>query len=90
MDNIDIETINILAKDGRVSFSELGSKIGLSAPAAAERVKRLEEKGIIKGYSAILDAEKMGFGLLAFVSLTLAHPKHIKGFLSKIIKLKEI
>ncbi|KAJ51707.1 Lrp/AsnC family leucine-responsive transcriptional regulator [Clostridium tetanomorphum] len=60
MDSTDHKIIEVLLEDGRISMKELAKKVSLSAPAAAERVRRLEEAGIIKGYKAIIDYEKIG------------------------------
>jgi Lrp/AsnC family transcriptional regulator, leucine-responsive regulatory protein len=59
-----------LQEDARISFRQLGEAIGLTAPAAAERVRRLEDVGIITGYHAALDLGRVGLPILAFVHLT--------------------
>lgn len=56
-----------LQRDGRLSFNELARRVHLSAPAVAERVRRMEESGVIAGYAARLDPAKVGHPLLAFV-----------------------
>lgn len=61
-----------LQRDGRASWADLGSTLDLSAPAAAERVRKLTESGTIRGFSALLDPEAAGFPVLAFVAVTLA------------------
>jgi Lrp/AsnC family leucine-responsive transcriptional regulator len=60
MDSTDYRIVEILLENGRISMKELAQKVALSAPAVAERVKRLEEEGIIKGYKAVIDYEKLG------------------------------
>lgn len=60
MDSTDYKIIEILLEDGRIPMKELAQKVSLSAPAVAERVKRLEEDGIITGYKAVVDYEKLG------------------------------
>lgn len=62
--------VQLLQANARLSFSELGRKVGLSQPATAERVKRLEEAGVITGYHAAVDLKKLGLPILAFVRLT--------------------
>src|SRR5262249_38258892 len=59
----------LLAGDGRLSFTELARQTGLSVSAVQQRVRRLEERGIIRGYCAVIDPEKAGFPLTAFVSI---------------------
>jgi len=68
-DSIGREIIRILQEDARISFNELGRRVGLSSPAVAERVRRLEKAGIIKGYRAIIDPMKAGYSIMAFVRL---------------------
>ncbi len=52
-----------LQRDGRVSLAELGRRVGLSSPAVAERLRRLEGEGVITGYRAMIDPRKLGYGL---------------------------
>ncbi|MCE5315801.1 MAG: Lrp/AsnC family transcriptional regulator [Parachlamydia sp.] len=84
IDALDSKIISRLVHQGRITWSELAGLLQLSAPSTAERVKRLEEKGIIKGYSARLDYAALGYGLTAFVAVTLGHPKHRTGFLKRV------
>jgi len=72
MDDIDLELLSALQEDARATYAELGRKVGLSAPAVAERVRRLEASGIISGYHAQVDLKKAGYGIVAFVRLTSA------------------
>lgn len=60
MDSTDYKILEILIEDGRISMKDLAKRVALSAPAAAERVKKLEEDGIIKKYKAVIDYEKLG------------------------------
>jgi Lrp/AsnC family leucine-responsive transcriptional regulator len=59
----------LLAADGRLSFTELARQTGLSVSAVQQRVRRLEERGVIRGYSASIDAGEVGLPLTAFVSI---------------------
>lgn len=90
IDALDSKIISRLVRQGRITWSELAGLLKLSAPSTAERVKRLEEKGVIKGYSARLDYAALGFGLTAFVAVTLGHPKHRTGFLKHVEAASEI
>jgi len=60
MDSTDYRIIEILLEDGRIPMKELAQRVSLSAPAAAERVKRLEEENIITGYKAVINYDKLG------------------------------
>src|SRR5437870_12146523 len=69
LDATDWKLLRELQKDARLSYSELGRRVGLSTPAAAERVRRLEDAGIITGYRAQIDPAKVGLSLLALIQL---------------------
>lgn len=68
--------LEILQRDGRIAFSELGRRVGLSAPAAAERVRRMEDTGLIAGYRALVDREKLGWTITAFLRITCPGDKY--------------
>ncbi|MGH9548062.1 MAG: Lrp/AsnC family transcriptional regulator [Terriglobales bacterium] len=76
MDELDIRAVNHLMKSGRATWAELSGVLGLSSPSTADRVRRLEESGVIRGYAAIVDPVRVGCTLTAFVSVTVEHPKY--------------
>ncbi|HEX4037576.1 MAG TPA: Lrp/AsnC family transcriptional regulator [Acidobacteriaceae bacterium] len=80
LDTIDHNIVSVLASDARVSFAELGRKVGLSPSACAERVRQLETDGIILGYRALLDEKAFGFAIVAFIRLTCDN-NHYRPFL---------
>ena len=65
LDDIGRQILKILQVDGRISFNELGRRVGLSSPAVAERVRRMEDAGIIMGYKAVVDQSKVGYPIMA-------------------------
>ena len=67
LDAANWEILSGLQENARLSYSELGRRVGLSPPAVAERVRRLEEAGIIRGYRADVDIAKLGLPLLGFI-----------------------
>jgi len=67
MDKINQEILAILQKDGRISFVDLAKKVHLSAPAVTERVKKLEDVGVITGYRACVNLEQLGYPIEAMV-----------------------
>lgn len=77
-------------KDGRTTWSDLGQALGLSAPAAAERARKLEEQGVIKGYTALVNAEALGYSLTAFVFVTLADQRKRHSFHAGVKKLDQV
>lgn len=78
-----------LQKNARQSFSEIGREIGLTSPAVAERVKKMEDKGIIKGYKAQVSYHKTGHQLKAVITLR-AFMGRLKPFLEKVKEFKEV
>ena len=69
LDSTDWQILREFQQDARLSFNELGRRVNLSAPAAAERVRKLEDKGVIAGYAAQVNPAKVGLPLLAFIQL---------------------
>ena len=70
MEEIDRQILGLLARDGRMSFTDLGKATGLSTSAVHQRVRRLEQRGVSRGYAAVIDAEAVGLSLTAFISVT--------------------
>ena len=69
MEKLDRRILALLARDGRISYTDIGKETGLSTSAAQQRVRRLEQRGVIKGYTAVLDAEALGLLVTAFVAI---------------------
>ena len=90
MNTNDLKIIRRLMSYARATWAELGALIGLSAPAAAERVRKLEESGVIKGYAALIDPASIGCGLAALISLTIENPEYRPAIIKKIGELAEI
>jgi Lrp/AsnC family transcriptional regulator, leucine-responsive regulatory protein len=67
LDQTDLRIVSELLAEGRISLAELGRRVSLSSPAVAERVKRLEQAGVITGYHAQIDLRKFGYQLTAIV-----------------------
>jgi Lrp/AsnC family leucine-responsive transcriptional regulator len=76
MDKIDHEIVRLLEDDARVSFAELGQKVGLSKTPCWQRVRQLERRGLIRGYRTELDAEGLGLRVHAFVHVTINAARH--------------
>jgi Lrp/AsnC family transcriptional regulator, leucine-responsive regulatory protein len=69
---IDARILGVLQRDGRRPYAELGAEVGMSGPSAHERVKKLEARGVITGYAAVIDPEAVGLGVLGFSWVTQA------------------
>jgi Lrp/AsnC family leucine-responsive transcriptional regulator len=90
LDEIDLKILEVLQKNGRTRRSDLASLVGLSIPAASERMRKLEEEGYILGYYAHLDPQKLGKGLTAFVLVTVDSSKHYQAFIEHVKPVDEI
>jgi Lrp/AsnC family leucine-responsive transcriptional regulator len=69
VEEIDRQILQLLSADGRMSFTDLGKATGLSTSAVHQRVRRLEQRGVIRGYVAVVDASSVGLPITAFVSV---------------------
>jgi Lrp/AsnC family leucine-responsive transcriptional regulator len=74
VEDVDRAIVAALSADGRRSFTDLSRETGLSVSAVHQRVRRLEQRGVIRGYRAVTDAEELGLSLTAFVSITPIDP----------------
>jgi Lrp/AsnC family transcriptional regulator, leucine-responsive regulatory protein len=68
----DARILEVLQRDGRRPYAELGAEVGMTGPSAHERVKKLEARGVIRGYAAIVDPPSVGVAVLAFTWVTQA------------------
>jgi Lrp/AsnC family leucine-responsive transcriptional regulator len=80
MDELDRKIIGLLKQNSRMTSSEISRQIHLSVPAVAERIRKLEESGIIERFTLKLNREKFGLHLAAFLLVTLEKPEHIPRF----------
>ena len=76
LDKINVEILNLLQQNARMSASEIASEVGLSVPAASERVKKLVESKNITGFNTKLNAKELGFDLCAFIAVDSASSDH--------------
>lgn len=92
LDDIDRAILDILQNDGRISFSDLARQVNLSQPAVYNRVKRLEKRGLIQGYVALLDRELIGYDLLCFIHINIqAHSyDKISEFREAVLNLPQV
>ena len=74
MEDTDREIVRLLARDGRMSYTDLAKATGLSTSAVHQRVRRLEQRGVITGYVATVSSEALGLPLMAFISVTPLDP----------------
>jgi len=80
LDAIDRHILSLVQENCRLPLAKIGEQVGLSAPAVTERVKKLEDSGVITGYHAVLNAKLLGMDITAFIGVSIGHPKAIGGF----------
>ena len=80
MDRIDEKILHCLTKDARMNASQISQQVNLSVSAVIERMKKMENSGLIKGYTAVIDERMAGYDVQAMVSIRLEHPKYNKEF----------
>lgn len=90
MEELDRSIVALLAADGRMSYTDLGKATGLSTSAVHQRVRRLEQRGVIKGYAAIVNAEAVGLPLTAFISIRPIDPSAPDDAPEKLAGMREI
>jgi Lrp/AsnC family leucine-responsive transcriptional regulator len=77
LDRIAWKIVEELQQDARISWAELGRRVGLTTPAVAERVHRLEKLGVIRGFHADINLERLGMPIMIFVRLSMAGPESL-------------
>lgn len=90
LDEIDYKFLELLQRDARMTQQQIAEAVGLSQPAVAQRVRKLEDQGVITGYVALVDAHQLGKDITAFIGVTTDHPKYNAGFARKILALPEV
>ncbi len=89
IDRKDLQIIEALQRNARAPLAELGRQIGLSQPSMSERVRRLEESGVIEGYGARINYRALGLGMMAIIRLRTTH-EHIKACLKRFAEIANI
>ena len=84
MDTIDYRILECLKENSRENATNIGAKINLSTSAVIERIKKLENAGVIAQYTTIIDQSALNRELMAFIYVSLEHPKYNEGFIAKI------
>ena len=84
MDFIDYKLLACLKENSRENATNIGAKINLSTSAVIERIKKLENSGIIEGYTTLVNQRALGCEIMAFIYVSLEHPKYNEGFIRMI------
>ncbi len=91
LDSIDLRILSELQSNGRLAFAELGRRVSLSTPAVTERVRRLEDAGIIERYIAVINPAKVGLPVRAFIKITVPGDRlpHFNTLAQRVVEVRE-
>lgn len=90
LDEIDLKLLTLLQDDGRMSQHDLAEAVGLSSPATGERLRKLEERGVIRGFTAVVDPKLLGRDVTAFIAVGIDGSKFYPEFVAKAKEHPEI
>jgi Lrp/AsnC family leucine-responsive transcriptional regulator len=90
LDDIDLKLLEILQRKGRTRRNDLGEAVGLSVPSVSDRLRKLEDSGIITGYHAVVDHKKLGKDVTAFIFVSIDSSKHYGQFLEHTHTLDDV
>ena len=90
IDTIDRHILAVLQENCKLPLTRIGERVGLSAPSVNERIRKLEESGVIRGYTAVLDARKLGKDITAFIGVFIEHPKLVGKFERELDRLEAV
>ncbi len=90
MDNIDLIILRCLKENARQNASVIGEKVNMSVSAVIERIKKMENSGIIQQYTLLVNEKLIGKDISAFISISLEHPKYNEGFIEAVRRCSQI
>src|SRR5207248_9555309 len=90
MDPIDYRIIQLLQRDARTTQVQIAAAVGLSQPSVADRIRKLEGTGVIRGYVARVDERRLGNDIRAFIGVRISHPRHHDAFTRRIQEIPEV
>lgn len=90
IDDIDARILQLLQERGRMKRTRIAKEVGLSVPSVSERMRKLEEKGIITGYHAVVDAKRLHYDITAFLRVMVDRSSHYATFVEKSMALDEV
>lgn len=90
LDTRDLDILTILQQDARATYSDIGARVGLSASAVHDRVRKLEREGVIRGYSAIVDPEAMGLMVTAIIAAIPIDPHEPDDLPERVLAFPEV
>ena len=90
LDERDRKILSLVQRDAKLSQAEVARRVGLSTAAVNERLRKLENAGVIRRYVALVDPRSVGMSITAFVEVFIEHPRHEARFLERLLELDEV
>ncbi|WP_457654612.1 Lrp/AsnC family transcriptional regulator [Rhodocaloribacter sp.] len=90
IDEIDVKILTLLQEHGRIKRNRIAEEVGLSVPSVSERMRKLEERGVIAGYRAVVDHKRLHFDITAFIRVMVDGSEHYPGFVERAVALDEV
>ncbi len=90
LDRKDLRILALVQRDGKLVQAEIARRVGLSTAAVNERLKKLEQAGVIRRYAALVDPAAVGASMAAFVEVFIEHPRHERAFIERMLGLDEV
>lgn len=90
MDAIDLRILEILQRDARVTQQDIAKDVKLSQPSVADRIRKLEARGVITGYYAKVDPTALGKDITAFIGVGISHPKYFEQFGKRVTAIPDV
>lgn len=90
IDEIDARILELLQERGRIKRNEIAEDVSLSVPSVSERMRKLEERGVIDGYQAVVNSRRVGFDILAFIRVMVDGSRHYDSFVEKACQLDQV
>jgi len=90
IDEIDARILELLQERGRIKRNEIAEDVSLSVPSVSERMRKLEDRGVIDGFHAVVNPRRVGFDILAFIRVMVDGSRHYDGFVERACSLEEV
>lgn len=90
IDEIDARILELLQERGRMKRNRIAEDVGMSLPSISDRMRKLEERGVIKGYQAVLDAKRLQYDIMAFIRVTVDGSANYPGFVDTVTSMPEV
>lgn len=90
VDETDVRILQLLQENGRMKRSEIADDVGMSIPSVSDRMRKLEERGVISGYCAIVNAKRLHFDITAFIRVSIERSDHYSSFVERAASLDEV